>query len=88
MGISNWGNKGSVIKGEVDVMVSCGDGSDGGSIVGIEWGLIPRVIVAMCSWLGLSSVSFEVDSIRGVICLTNCGNGDSIVSIVSVGVEG
>ena len=41
-----------------------------------------------CSWLGLSSVSFEEDSIRAVICLTNCGNGDSIVSIVSVGAKG
>ena len=39
MGISNWGNKGSVIKGEVDVAISCGGGSDGGSIVSSEWGL-------------------------------------------------
>ena len=36
MGVSDWGNKGSVIKGDVDVAISCGGGSDGGSVVGIE----------------------------------------------------
>ena len=37
MGVSNWGNKGSVIKGDVDVVISCGRGSDGGSVADIEW---------------------------------------------------
>jgi hypothetical protein len=36
MGVSDWGNKGSVIEGDVDVVISCGGGSDGGSIAGIE----------------------------------------------------
>ena len=31
MGVSGWGNKGSVIKGDVDVAISCGGGSVGGS---------------------------------------------------------
>ena len=40
MGVSDWGNKGSVIKGDVDIVISCGGGSDwdGGSAIGIEWG--------------------------------------------------
>ena len=41
MGVSNWGNKGSVIKGEVDVVISCKGGSDSGSVAGIEWGMNP-----------------------------------------------
>jgi len=36
MGVSDWGNKGSVIKGDVDVVVSSGGGSDGGSVAGIK----------------------------------------------------
>ena len=27
------------IKGDIDVAISCGCGSDGGSVAGIEWGL-------------------------------------------------
>ena len=36
MGVSDWGNRGSVIKGDVDVAISCGGGSDGGSVAGIK----------------------------------------------------
>ena len=36
MGVSNWDIKGSVIKGDVDIVISCGGGSDGGSVAGIE----------------------------------------------------
>jgi hypothetical protein len=36
MGVSDWGNKGSVIKGDVDVAIACGGGSDGGSVADIE----------------------------------------------------
>ncbi len=36
MGVSDWGNKGSDIKGEVDVVISCEGGSDSGSVVSIE----------------------------------------------------
>ena len=38
MDVSDWGNKGSVIKDEVDVVISCRGGSDGGSVAGIDWG--------------------------------------------------
>ena len=37
MGVSNWGNKGSVIKGDVDVVISCG----GTRFVNTAWGLNP-----------------------------------------------
>jgi hypothetical protein len=36
MGVSDWGNKGSVIKSDVDVAISCGGGSDGGSVADIK----------------------------------------------------
>ena len=41
MGVSDWCNRGSVIKCEVDIAISCGGGSDGGSVTGIEWVLNP-----------------------------------------------
>ena len=41
MGISNWGDKGSDIKGGVDDVISCKGGSDSGSVAGIEWGMNP-----------------------------------------------
>ena len=47
MGVSDWGNKGSVIKDEVDVAIPYGGGSDGGSVAGIEWGLDSWVSVAI-----------------------------------------
>ena len=55
------------LKDEVDVTNSCDGDSDGGSIIGSEWCLNPRVFVVDCSWLGkLIVVSFVVNSvIRG-----------------------
>ena len=41
VGVSDWCNRGSVIKGEIDVAISCGGGSDEWVVVGTVWGLNP-----------------------------------------------
>ena len=69
MGVSEWCNWGSVIKCEVNVAISCGGGSNGGSVAGTECGLNPWVSVAIRSWLGLShAISFDGGSV-----VSGCG---------------
>ena len=84
MGVINWGNKGSVIKGDVDVAISCRGGSNSGSVVGPAWGLNPRVTVSR-GVMGVSDWGNKGSVIKGDIDVAiSCGWGSDGGSVAGI----
>ena len=80
MGVSNWGNKGSIIQGDVDVVISCG-----GTRLGCTaWRLNPRVTVSR-GVMGVSDWGNKGSVIKGDVDVAiSCGGGSDGGSVAGI----